>query len=83
VPDALVGEETGVFWGDATGLTSDDNVSPMIPTIVSIFNTARLPLLRSPASLEGYGDHLFKGAVAAPYLKKQGTRTKEKRAHLG
>jgi len=24
------------------------------------------------ASLEGYGQHLFKGAVAAPYLKKAG-----------
>lgn len=28
--------------------------------------------LSHAASLEGYGKHLFKGAVAAPYLKKQG-----------
>lgn len=27
---------------------------------------------RFSASLEGYGQHLFKGAVAAPYLKKAG-----------
>lgn len=26
----------------------------------------------STVSLEGYGKHLFKGAVAAPYLEKQG-----------
>ena len=24
------------------------------------------------ASLEGYGDHVFKGAVAAPFLRDQG-----------
>lgn len=24
------------------------------------------------STLDGYGDHLFKGSVAAPYLKKQG-----------
>ena len=24
------------------------------------------------ATLDGFGDHLFKGAVAAPYLLKQG-----------
>ena len=34
---------------------------------------ARLNAARSmSASLEGYGDHLFKGKVAAPYLEKQG-----------
>ena len=34
---------------------------------------ARLSAARSmSASLEGYGDHLFKGKVAAPYLEKQG-----------
>ena len=27
---------------------------------------------RFTASLEGYGQHLFQGAVAAPYLKKAG-----------
>lgn len=27
---------------------------------------------RMSASLEGYGQHLFKGAVAAPYLEKAG-----------
>ena len=33
----------------------------------------RLATARSmSASLEGYGDHLFKGRVAAPYLEKQG-----------
>ena len=28
--------------------------------------------LSGAASLEGYGRHLFKGAVAAPYLEAQG-----------
>ena len=28
--------------------------------------------MSTKASLDGYGRHLFKGAVAAPYLEKQG-----------
>ena len=31
-----------------------------------------LRLFSSAASLEGYGKHLFKGAVAAPYLEAAG-----------
>jgi hypothetical protein len=29
-------------------------------------------LQNPPASLEGFGEALFKGAIAVPYLKKQG-----------
>ena len=35
-------------------------------------NLARLAKTRSIASLEGFGDHVFKGAVAAPFLRAQG-----------
>ena len=43
-------------------------------------STVRATSLRMPqvaarsmsASVEGYGEHLFKGKVAAPYLEKQG-----------
>eukprot|EP01041_Mallomonas_annulata_P007147 gene7147-14548_t len=40
----------------------------------SVVSRSRLPIaFRGLAvSLEGYGQHLFKGAVAAPYLEKQG-----------
>jgi glutamine synthetase len=39
----------------------------------STFNATRA--FSKKASLTGYGQHLFKGAVAAPYLKAQGLPT--------
>lgn len=33
---------------------------------------ARVPKRQLSVSTEGFGDHLFKGAVAEPYLKKHG-----------
>lgn len=42
----------------------------------SVFRSSRSALRRNTralsVSLEGYGQHLFKGAVAAPYLEKHG-----------
>eukprot|EP00232_Nephroselmis_pyriformis_P008462 CAMPEP_0182879014 /NCGR_PEP_ID=MMETSP0034_2-20130328/15706_1 /TAXON_ID=156128 /ORGANISM="Nephroselmis pyriformis, Strain CCMP717" /LENGTH=112 /DNA_ID=CAMNT_0025011919 /DNA_START=62 /DNA_END=397 /DNA_ORIENTATION=+ len=36
-------------------------------------NTTSLPTVTGPAAtLDGYGQNCFKGAVAAPYLKKHG-----------
>jgi hypothetical protein len=49
------------FFRSVTSGRNSDNFKAVAPRASS-----------GAVSLEGYGDHLFKGAVATPYLEKQG-----------
>ncbi len=47
-------------------------IFPRITTSARALNNQAMRANGSAVSLEGFGDHVFRGAVAAPYLKKHG-----------